>query len=205
MPLPMTTTSYSSSVSLAETPDLVDAGSVGVAGVSRDAARHVATRTDEFSAYFWGAMPPRRAGGCRTVRAAAGLPPMDADAHRARRIVATGRESAAIAELDAITPLPMVPHPDIERSSPPETLAHVPMAQQRTRGFGRLSIDERSIPFDESHVTPITHVNEPLVLVPASLGRGAKSATASAGPTPRSRLHPSAELSAAADSWSESP
>ena len=150
-------------------------------------------------------MPPRRAGGCRAVRAAAGLPPMDADAHRARRIVETGRESAAIAEIDAITPLPMVPHPDIERSSPPETLAHVPMAQQRTRGFGRLSIDERSIPFDESRVTPSTHVNEPLVLVPASLGRGAKSATASAGPTPRSRLHPSAELSAAADSWSESP
>ena len=201
MPLPMTTTSYSSSVSAAETPDLVDAGSVDVAGVSRDAARQV----DELCEYFWGAMPPRRAGGCRAVRAAAGLPPMDADAHRARRIVVTERESAAIAELDAITPVPMVPHPDIERSSPPETLAHVPMAQQRTRGFGRLSIDERSIPFDESRVTPSTHVNEPLVLVPASLGHGAKSATASAGPTPRSRLHPSAELSAAADSWSESP
>ena len=133
-------------------------------------------------------MPPRRAGGCRAVRAAAGLPPMDVDAHRARRIVVTERESAAIAELDAITPVPMVPHPDIERSSPPETLAHVPMAQQRTRGFGRLSIDERSIPFDESHVTPITHVNEPLVLVPASLGRVAKCATAP-GPIPRSRLH----------------
>ena len=59
---------------------------------------------------------------------------------------------------------------------------------QRTRGFGRLSIDERSIPFDESHVTPITHVNEPLVLVPASLGRVAKCATAP-GPIPRSRLH----------------
>ena len=52
---------------------------------------------------------------------------MDVDAHRARRIVVTERESAAIAELDAITPVPMVPHPDIERSSPPETLAHVPM------------------------------------------------------------------------------
>ena len=205
MPLPMTTTSYSSSVSLAETPDLVDAGSVDVAGVSRDAARHVATRTDEFSAYFWGAMPPRRAGGCRAVRAAAGLPPMDADAHRARRIVATGRESAAIAELDAITPLPMVPHPDIERSSPPETLAHVPMFAADTRGFGRLSIDESSIPFDESRVTPSTHVNEPLVLVPASLGRVAECATAPGPVTPRSRLHPSAELSAAADSWSESP
>ena len=123
MPLPMTTTSYSSSVSLAETPDLVDAGSMDVAGVSRDAARQV----DELCEYFWGAMPPRRAGGCRAVRAAAGLPPMDVDAHRARRIVVTERESAAIAELDAITPVPMVPHPDIERSSPPETLAHVPM------------------------------------------------------------------------------
>ena len=80
-------------------------------------------------------MPPRRAGGCRAVRAAAGLPPMDADAHRARRIVATGRESAAIAELDAITPLPMVPHPDIEPSSPPETLAQLTSrcSQQRTR------------------------------------------------------------------------
>ena len=51
MPLPMTTTSYSSSVSLAETPDLVEATGVGSFGTAEGRARVDARR----------AGPPRRA------------------------------------------------------------------------------------------------------------------------------------------------